>query len=143
MKWARIRRWSRDVRMGRWQLRFGICFCRNKPARRRPSRCVSGVCRRENPDLIILDLALPDRDGLDLLTDLLAVCHELGVTEVVAATPEAYAAIWIILFAMVLLSWRRQRQIDARVASLDAALTIARAVQASQDEKNVKNAGGT
>src|SRR4051812_34370306 len=30
------------------------------------------VCRRVHPDLILLDLALPDRDGLDLLSELLA-----------------------------------------------------------------------
>ena len=36
----------------------------------------SGVeaCRTIRPDVIILDLALPDRDGLDLLDDLLKVC---------------------------------------------------------------------
>jgi DNA-binding NarL/FixJ family response regulator len=32
------------------------------------------LCRAEQPDLIVLDLALPDRDGLDLLGDLLAAC---------------------------------------------------------------------
>ncbi len=34
----------------------------------------SGVklCAREKPDIIILDLALPDRDGLDMLDELLA-----------------------------------------------------------------------
>jgi CcmD family protein len=40
---------------------------------------------------------------------------------------EAYAAIWIILFAFVLLSWRRQRKIDERVTSLEAAVEAARA----------------
>ena len=35
---------------------------------------------------------------------------------------EAYAAIWVILFAMVLLSWRRQRRLDERIASLEAAI---------------------
>ena len=44
---------------------------------------------------------------------------------------EAYAAIWIILFALVLLSWRRQRGIDGRVATLSAAIDKAR----SADEK--------
>lgn len=39
---------------------------------------------------------------------------------------EAYAAIWIILFAMVLLSWRRQRQLEARVDGLESALEKAR-----------------
>jgi DNA-binding NarL/FixJ family response regulator len=31
------------------------------------------VCQRMQPELIFLDLALPDRDGLDLLSELLAV----------------------------------------------------------------------
>jgi CcmD family protein len=39
---------------------------------------------------------------------------------------EAYAAIWIILFAMVLLSWRRQKQLEARVDGLEGALDKAR-----------------
>lgn len=40
---------------------------------------------------------------------------------------EAYAAIWIVLFALILLGWRRQRRIDARVTGLEAALAQARA----------------
>lgn len=40
---------------------------------------------------------------------------------------EAYAVIWLILFGMILLSWRRQRKIDDRVASLEGALAAARA----------------
>jgi hypothetical protein len=40
---------------------------------------------------------------------------------------EAYAAIWIVLFALLLLGWRRQRKIDARVAGLEVALAQARA----------------
>ncbi len=32
------------------------------------------LCQAKQPDLIILDLSLPDRDGLSLLPDLLAVC---------------------------------------------------------------------
>ena len=39
---------------------------------------------------------------------------------------EAYAAIWIVLFALVLLSWRRQRQLDARISGLEGALAEAR-----------------
>lgn len=40
---------------------------------------------------------------------------------------EAYAVIWLILFGMLLLSWRRQRKIDDRMASLEGALAAARA----------------
>ncbi len=40
---------------------------------------------------------------------------------------EAYAAIWIVLFALILLGWRRQKRIDARVAGLEVALAKARA----------------
>lgn len=43
---------------------------------------------------------------------------------------EAYAAIWLILFALILLSWRRQRGLDARVSGLEAALDKARAAEA-------------
>jgi hypothetical protein len=39
---------------------------------------------------------------------------------------EAYAAIWIVLFALILLGWRRQKRIDARVAGLEVALAKAR-----------------
>jgi hypothetical protein len=39
---------------------------------------------------------------------------------------EAYAAIWLILFALVLLSWRRQRGLDDRMATLTAAIEKAR-----------------
>ncbi|WP_437593110.1 CcmD family protein [Sorangium sp. So ce1000] len=40
---------------------------------------------------------------------------------------EAYAAIWLILFALVFLSWRRQKQIDRRIDALEAAVRKARA----------------
>ncbi|WP_437602675.1 CcmD family protein [Sorangium sp. So ce590] len=40
---------------------------------------------------------------------------------------EAYAAIWLIVFAMVFLSWRRQKQIDRRIDVLEAAVQKARA----------------
>ena len=39
---------------------------------------------------------------------------------------EAYAAIWVILFAMVLFSWRRQRHLDDRMGVLSAAIDKAR-----------------
>jgi len=35
----------------------------------------------------------------------------------------AYALVWIILFAFVLVSWRRQARIDARVAELERAVS--------------------
>jgi CcmD family protein len=39
---------------------------------------------------------------------------------------EAYAAIWLIVFAMILLSWRRQAHLDQRIATLEDALRKAR-----------------
>jgi len=36
---------------------------------------------------------------------------------------EAYAAVWIILFGFVVVSWRRQSRIDARVAELERAVS--------------------
>jgi CcmD family protein len=36
---------------------------------------------------------------------------------------EAYAALWIILFGFVVVSWRRQSRIDARVAELERAVS--------------------
>lgn len=50
---------------------------------------------------------------------------------------EAYAAIWIILFALILFGWRRQRRIDARITGLEAALAQARAAEPA------KKAGGS
>jgi hypothetical protein len=35
---------------------------------------------------------------------------------------EAYAALWLILLAFLLVSWRRQGRIDARVGELEKAL---------------------
>jgi len=40
---------------------------------------------------------------------------------------EAYAAIWIILFALILLSWRRQQKLEGRIAGLEGAIDEARA----------------
>jgi two-component system response regulator NreC len=37
------------------------------------------LCRRLQPDVVILDLALPDRSGLDLLDDLLEACKDTKV----------------------------------------------------------------
>jgi len=44
---------------------------------------------------------------------------------------EAYAAIWVIVFALILLSWRRQRGLEARVDGLQTALDKARAAEAA------------
>ncbi|MFO0760239.1 MAG: CcmD family protein [Byssovorax sp.] len=35
---------------------------------------------------------------------------------------EAYAAIWLVLFALIFISWRRQKSIDARVVVLESAI---------------------
>ena len=43
---------------------------------------------------------------------------------------EAYAAIWLIVFAIVMVSWRRLRQIDQRIDGLEAAVARARAAPA-------------
>ena len=38
---------------------------------------------------------------------------------------EAYAAIWLILLGLLLLSWRRQTRLDQRIATLERALAKA------------------
>ncbi|NUQ74909.1 MAG: CcmD family protein [Polyangiaceae bacterium] len=40
---------------------------------------------------------------------------------------EAYVVIWVLVFAMLLLSWRRQKKMDERIAGLEQAVTAARA----------------
>jgi hypothetical protein len=47
---------------------------------------------------------------------------------------EAYAAIWLIMFALILLSWRRQRGLEGRVDGLQAALDKARAAEAASSK---------
>ncbi len=44
---------------------------------------------------------------------------------------EAYAAVWLILFGLVLLSWRRQKRLDERMGALSAAIEKARAKEGS------------
>jgi hypothetical protein len=51
---------------------------------------------------------------------------------------EAYAAIWVVLFALILLGWRRQRRIDARVAGLEVALAAARAESSTNAKKKAE-----
>jgi hypothetical protein len=38
---------------------------------------------------------------------------------------EAYAALWLILFGFVWMSWRKQMSIDARVAELERSMSTA------------------
>jgi CcmD family protein len=47
---------------------------------------------------------------------------------------EAYAAIWLILFALVLFSWRRQRRLDDRMGALSAAIDKARKKERGEGE---------
>jgi DNA-binding NarL/FixJ family response regulator len=46
------------------------------------------LCKARRPDLAFLDLALPDRDGLDLLPELFAVCPECKVIALSGYTDE-------------------------------------------------------
>ena len=46
------------------------------------------ACRREQPDLVFLDLALPDRDGLELLPDLFRACSRCKVIALSSYTDE-------------------------------------------------------
>lgn len=46
------------------------------------------LCRAAQPDVIILDLALPDRDGLDMLDDLLTACRGSKVIGISGYTDE-------------------------------------------------------
>lgn len=48
---------------------------------------------------------------------------------------EAYAAFWIVLFALIALGWRRQRQLDQRLADLEGAVEHARAASESSSDK--------
>ncbi len=47
-----------------------------------------GLCRANQPDVIILDLALPDHDGLDVLDELLAACPNSKVIGISGYTDE-------------------------------------------------------
>ena len=48
---------------------------------------------------------------------------------------EAYAALWLILFALILVSWRRQKAIDARVVILEGELAKVRAAPGGDSRK--------
>lgn len=45
---------------------------------------------------------------------------------------EAYAALWLILFGLILISWRRQKAIDARVFTLESELAKVRGTSGGQ-----------
>jgi CcmD family protein len=42
---------------------------------------------------------------------------------------EAYAAIWIILFGLILISWRRQSRLDRRIRTLEDAIADRRSAK--------------
>ena len=46
------------------------------------------MCRHVQPEIVFLDLALPDRDGLDLLPDLFAACPSCKVIALSSYTDE-------------------------------------------------------
>lgn len=46
------------------------------------------ACRTVRPDVVILDLALPDRDGLDLIDELLKVCPAAKIIGISGYTDE-------------------------------------------------------
>ena len=48
---------------------------------------------------------------------------------------EAYAVIWVLVFVMVLFSWRRQRKMDDRIAGLEQAVAAARREAAKPEAK--------
>jgi len=47
---------------------------------------------------------------------------------------EAYAFIWVVIFGLVLLTWLRQRGLDARMNELEAAIARARNPRSPVDE---------
>lgn len=55
---------------------------------------------------------------------------------------EAYALMWIILMAFVLLGWRRQKGIDERIAALEAAVARARAAGGAHGAERASEGSG-
>ncbi|MEO7111216.1 MAG: hypothetical protein ABI183_12330 [Polyangiaceae bacterium] len=51
---------------------------------------------------------------------------------------EAYAAIWLVLLALVLVMWRRTRAIEHRIAALDEAVRRADVQNASSEKSEPK-----
>lgn len=56
---------------------------------------------------------------------------------------EAYAAIWLIMLGFVLLMWRRNRAVEARVAALDLAVSRARSSDGAAPAKKKSAAAGS
>jgi CcmD family protein len=54
---------------------------------------------------------------------------------------EAYSVIWVLVFGMLLFSWRRQRKMDERIAGLEQAVTAARASTSSSASSSAAKAG--
>ena len=53
---------------------------------------------------------------------------------------EAYAALWVILLGFLLISWRRQSRLDARLAELERSLTR-HPVRGAEPERSVAPLG--
>lgn len=70
-------------------------------------------------------------EGAPAATEFKPVEGEAETTSGAMLLIEAYALMWLVAFVFVLLSWRRQRKLDARLAALESALVTAR--EASPD----------
>lgn len=84
----------------------------------------SGVemCQTIRPDVVILDLALPDRDGLDLLDDLLKVCPGAKIIGISGYTDEytLHRAMHSKLHGFV---DKNEQTVEALAEAIDAVLT--------------------
>ena len=54
---------------------------------------------------------------------------------------EAYAAIWLILFGFIFLSWRRQKKLDARIVDLEREIVRSRGAAQGARAKTASNDG--